>query len=86
MMTNQMIKIILHSQFLLDYPLVSEPLGHLVCFGGKVGVERDLNDSVAVSNVDKDQAAVVSPPVDPTGDGDLLTGVLRSKLSAAYGL
>ena len=50
-------------------------MGGGVHLGGVLGVEHELDDPRAVAEVDEDQAAVVSPPVDPPGDAHRLARV-----------
>ena len=61
--------------------LVAQPLGfreHL----GRVRVEDDLQQPLAVAQVDEDHPAVVAPAVHPAGDRDLAAELLLVDLSA----
>ena len=51
-----------------------------VALRGPVFVEHDLGDPGAVTQVEKDQVAVIAAPVHPTHEGDLFAGVLRAEL------
>jgi hypothetical protein len=44
-------------------------------------VEDDLRDAGAVAQVEKDEVAVVAPPVDPAHQDHVLPRVLGAKLS-----
>jgi hypothetical protein len=49
-------------------------------------MEDDLNQSSRITEVDKDEAAVISAPVHPSGDGDVLAGVVGAGQAAVDGL
>ena len=51
--------------------------------GSYLGIEDHLNQSLTIPQVDEDQVPVVSPPVNPSSQDDLLTYIISSKLSAA---
>ena len=70
----------------LDDPFAADLPGEFVRFGVQVGVEDGLHDAGSVAQVDEDEVAVVSPPVDPSRQGDLLSLVVASQFSAVDGL
>ena len=45
---------------------------------GAVGVEHDLHQAFAVTQVDEDHAAVVAGRIHPTDEGDSFADVLRA--------
>jgi hypothetical protein len=47
-----------------------------------VGVEDDLQQAIAVAQVDEDDATVVAPAMDPAGNRNLLTDQLFIDLAA----
>ena len=51
-----------------DHVLGSQPVGEIVGASRRLGVEHELHEPGAVSQVDEDQPAVIAPPVYPTGD------------------
>jgi hypothetical protein len=58
----------------------------LLCDGGMLlGTENDLRDALAVAKVDKDDAAMVAPRVDPPGQGGFGAGVGRAQRAAMVG-
>ena len=57
-------------------------IGHGVGLGGLLGVEHHLGQPVVVPQIDKDEASVVAPAVDPTGQLNGIPLVGRAQLSA----
>ena len=51
-----------------------------------LGVEVDLRDALAITQVAEDQAAVVAATAHPTGEGNLLADVGGAKLTAGVGV
>ena len=64
-----------------DHELVAQPLGLLEHRGG-VRVEHDLQQALAVAQVDEYDPAVIAPAMHPAGDRDLLAEELLVNLSA----
>ena len=52
---------------------------------GRVGVEHDLQQSLAITQVDEDHPAVVAAAMRPAGHGDHLTGQGLVDLTAIMG-
>lgn len=50
--------------------------------GAGVGLEDDLGDAIAVAQVDEEQAAEISPGVDPAVQDNLLSNVLDGQVTA----
>ena len=70
----------------LDHPFAAELLRLSVGVWGIGGIEDHLGEPTAVPQVDEDEAAVVAPSVDPSGQGDCLALVLCSQVAAGDGL
>jgi len=51
-------------------------------FAAGVGIEDELRETVAVAEVDKNEAAVIAVGMDPTGEFDGLADVGFAKLAA----
>ena len=53
-------------------------------FWRELRVEDDLGQAKAIPEIDEDETAEVTPPVHPTGQGDLLPGIRRPKGTAGH--
>jgi hypothetical protein len=53
--------------------------------GGALGIEDDLDQTVAVTEVDEEEAAVVATAVEPALEHDSLADVGGAQLSASVG-
>ena len=49
----------------LDHPFASQPLGNGMGIGGQLGIEDDLDYTLAVAQVDEYETAVIAPAVHP---------------------
>ncbi len=56
-----------------------------VCFRVAVRVEGQLADAGAVAQIDENQAAVITTPVDPAHQADLLADVLFTQITTIMG-
>ena len=65
----------------LDYELAAQPLG-LLEHGRRVGIEHDLQETLAVAKIDENDSTMVPAPVNPARDGDFLADQLVVDLSA----
>src|SRR5690606_24788238 len=61
-----------------DHPLGADTLGEREGLGAGVGLEDDLGDATAVTEVDEDAAAVIATDLDPAEEDDLLAKMLES--------
>ena len=66
----------------LDGPLGTHPLAKLEAILGGIGIEDDLGDAGAVTQVDEDQPAVIATTCDPATQGDLLADVTAAEFAA----
>ena len=67
-----------------NHVLATQPLGDLEGLGG-VGIAYDLQQALAVAQVDEDHAAVVPAPVYPSAHADRLAQVFAVNESAILG-
>jgi hypothetical protein len=56
-----------------------------VAVGGELLVEHDLDDAGAVTEIEKDEVAVVAAAIDPAHEDDLLTGVCGAEIATHVG-
>ena len=70
-----------YQAFDLDAELVTQVFGQFEHFGA-VGVAHDLHEAFAVAQIDKDNAAVVAPAIDPAAQGNGLPHQGFSNLTA----
>ncbi len=66
----------------LDHELVSEGVRGVVGLSGDLRVEDHLRDAEAVAKVDEDEAAKVTPSVDPSLERDRRLRVVDAKCAA----
>ena len=64
-----------------DHELTAQPLGLLEHLG-RIGIEHDLQQPLAVPHVDEDDPTVIAATVHPTGNRDLLISELLIDVSA----
>jgi hypothetical protein len=64
-----------------DHPLRASPVGRGVRVGGLGGMEHDLDDALAVAEVEEDHAAVVAAVRDPPAQRDVPARVLGPQLA-----
>ena len=62
-----------------DHPFGAHLFGHLE--GGRIRIGHHLGHAVMITQVDEQQAAVVTDAVDPAGNPDFLSGVFGAELA-----
>jgi hypothetical protein len=65
----------------LENVFVADPLRHRKN-GRPIRIEHDLQQSLAIAQVDEDDAAMIAPPMGPAGHGDHLTDQRLADLTA----
>jgi hypothetical protein len=50
-----------------------------------IRIDHDLRNSAAIAQIDKEEAAVIAAPVDPTHEHSFLSSVRRPQRSAHVG-
>ena len=71
----------LHRAVDLQYPFKPYAFNHFDEPRGQIGMDRDLDKSVAVTQIEEDHSTVIAATVDPSGHGHLLSGVDRSEFT-----
>jgi hypothetical protein len=59
----------------LKHPLHADVGDRLKCLFRKVGVDGDLDDAVAITQIKKDHTAMVAAAMHPSGNGHLFIGM-----------
>ena len=68
----------------LDDPFAAHAACRLAAFGGRVHLDDDLSNAVAVAQVDEGHGAEVPHFLHPSGEGDGLVYVFGSQAAARY--
>jgi hypothetical protein len=54
-------------------------VGSLVCFGIALGIEDYLSDAAAITEIDKDETAVIPTTLNPTHKGNPAARIISTK-------